>query len=81
LAANRFVRERLEGLSGSDETPKPEMERGKQSAGFGILRIEREQFFECSGRPAVFAGVHVGDRFLEERSFFAVSDDTPLMHS
>ncbi len=81
LAPDRLVRERLESLSRSDQTSEPKMESGKQPAGFGVLRIECEQFFKCRGRPAVLAGIHVRDRFLEQRTLLAVSDDTPLVHS
>jgi hypothetical protein len=45
------------------------------------VRIKREQFFQRSGRPAILAGVHVGDGFLEKRTFLAIADNTPIMHS
>ena len=38
---------------------------GEQAAGFSIVRIDREQFFEGSGRPAILAGVHVIDGFFQ----------------
>jgi hypothetical protein len=43
------------------------------------MRIEREQILQRSGRPAVLAGVHVGDGFFEKRAFLAVSDHTTAM--
>ena len=45
------------------------------------MRIECEQLFQHSGRPAVRAGVHVGDGFLEKRAFLAIADNTPAVHS
>src|SRR5919106_1109243 len=45
---NRFVGQRFKGLSRRDQTSKLEMKRRKQTAGLGVLRIEREQFLERS---------------------------------
>lgn len=57
------------------------MQRSKEPSSFRIVRIKREQFFQRSGRPAILAGVHVGDGFLEKRAFLAVADNTPIVHS
>jgi hypothetical protein len=57
------------------------MQRGKESSSFRIMRIECEQLFQRRRRPAVLAGVHVGDRFLEKRAFLAIADNTPVVHS
>lgn len=56
------------------------MQRRKEPASFRVVRIKCEQLFQRSGRPAVLAGVHVGDGFLEKRAFLAVADDTPFVH-
>ena len=45
------------------------------------MRIKCEQLFQRSGRPAIPAGVHMGDGFLEKRAFLAVADHTPVVHS
>ena len=55
------------------------MERGKQPAGFGIVRIKGEEFFESCRRPAVLAGIHMGDGFFQESAFLAVADNTPFV--
>ncbi len=81
LSADGFIRKRFKGLPGGDETPESEMQRRKQTAGFDVLGIECEQFLQRSGRPAVFAGVHVRDSFFEQRAFFTVADDASLMHT
>jgi len=57
------------------------MQRGKEPSSFRIMRIECEQLFQRSGRPAVLAGVHVGDGFLKKRAFLAIADNTPVVHS
>ena len=57
------------------------MQRGKEPSSFRIVRIKCEQLFQRSGRPAVLAGVHVGDGFLEKRAFLAVADNTPVVNS
>src|SRR5688572_2938564 len=57
------------------------MQRSKEPSSFSIVRIKREQLFQRSGRPAILAGVHVGDGFLEKRAFLAVADNTPIVHS
>ena len=56
------------------------MQRRKEPASFRIVRIKCEQLFQRGGRPAVLAGVHVGDGFFEKCAFLAVADNTPLMH-
>ena len=65
LSANGLVSERLKSLSCRDEASQLEMKGGEQAAGFSIVRIDREQFFEGSGRPAILAGVHVIDGFFQ----------------
>jgi hypothetical protein len=55
------------------------MESRKQPPGLSIVGIKGEEFFEGCGRPAIFAGVHVRDRFFEECAFLAIADDTPLI--
>jgi hypothetical protein len=57
------------------------MESGEEPTGLRVVRIKREQFFQGSRGPAVLAGVHVGDGFLEKRTFLAVADNTPFMRS
>src|ERR1043166_8997117 len=56
------------------------MQRGKEPSRFRVVRIKRKEFFQRSGRPAILAGVHVGDRFLQKRTFFTVADNTPFLH-
>jgi hypothetical protein len=56
------------------------MQRGKESSSFRVVRIKCEQFFQRSGRPAILAGVHVGDGFLEKCTFLAVAYNTPFLH-
>ena len=55
------------------------MQRGKEPSSFRVVRIKGKQFFQCSGRPAVLAGVHVGDGFLEKRALLAVADNPPFV--
>ena len=57
------------------------MQSGKESASFGVERIKGQQLLQRRGRPAVLAGVHVGDGFLEKRAFFAVADNAPFVYS
>jgi hypothetical protein len=45
------------------------------------VRIKDEQLFQHSRRPAVLAGVHVGDGFFEKRTFLAIADNAPVLHS
>jgi hypothetical protein len=45
------------------------------------VRIKCKQLFQRRGRPAVLAGVHVGDGFLEKRAFLAIADNAPAVHS
>jgi hypothetical protein len=68
-------------LPSRDEIPESQMQRSKEPTGLHVMRIEREQFFQRSGRPAVLAGIHVRDSFLEQRAFLAVADNTPFVHS
>src|SRR6266550_2100760 len=56
------------------------MQRGKESSSFRVVRIKREQLFQRSGGPAILAGIHVGDCFLEKRAFLAVADNTPFVY-
>ncbi len=79
LTTDRLVCQRFEGLSRRDQTSQPKMERGEQPPRFRVLRIEGEQFFQSSGRPAVLAGIHVGDGFFEKRALLTVPDDTLLV--
>ena len=81
LSPNGLVSERRKRLSCRDEASQLEMKGGEQAAGFGIVRVKREQFFESSGRPAILAGVHMRDGFFEESALLAVSDNTPLVHA
>ncbi|HJT19904.1 MAG TPA: hypothetical protein VJ746_05515 [Nitrospira sp.] len=55
------------------------MQGGKETAGFDVLWIEGEQFLQCCGGPAVFAGIHVSDGFFKEGALLTVADDTLSM--
>ena len=57
------------------------MQRGKEPSRFHVSRVERKQLFQRSGRPAVLAGVHVGDGFLEKRAFLAITDHPLLVYT
>ena len=57
------------------------MQRGKEPTRFHVARIEREQLFQRGGRPAILAGVHVGDGFLEKRAFLAIADNPLLVYA
>ena len=57
------------------------MEGGEQPARLRIVRIECKQFLQCSGRPAVLAGIHMRDGFFEQSAFLAVTDNTPLVRA
>lgn len=54
------------------------MQRGKEPASLHVLGIERQEFLERGGRPAVLAGVHVGDGCFEESALLAVPYDALL---
>ena len=57
------------------------MQRSKEPSSFRIVRIKREQLFQRSRRPAILAGVHMGDGFLEKGAFLAIADNTPVVAS
>jgi hypothetical protein len=44
------------------------------------MRIKCEQLFERCRRPAILAGIHVGDGFFEKRAFLAVTDNAPIVY-
>jgi hypothetical protein len=81
LSYNRFVGERFKCLPGGDEAAQPHMEGGEQPSGLRIVRVKPEQLFQGSRRPAILAGVHIGDGFLEKGAFLAVADNSPFMHA
>lgn len=56
------------------------MQRGKEPAGFRVVRIEREQLLHRDNRLAVLAGVHLGDGIFKQRAFLAIADTIPFHH-